>query len=298
MNSTLSSTYVAILQIASQYSFYISYITFSAGIVGNGINIIVFTHLKFLRGNRCIFYLTIESIFALVYQIFSIILNILISVYGNDITRNTLIVCKLSYIFSQACSLIIFSMIYFAAADQFFSTNSRYNLRQICTIRLARYLVIIITVLWISHSLLFSFFVNIIPSVGCTISDPNWIRYVTSFFYPILAGFLPIAIASSFSLLAFRNVRHLVRRQVPIVRRRLDRQITAMVLLHVVFYVIFTLPSLIFHMYVLNNTTIPVSSMQFAIVQLIQVILPSIFNLNYSVRFAFCFIYIWCIDLS
>ena len=77
-------------------------------------------------------------------------------------------------------------------------------------------------------------FTDIQPSVGCVISNPIYLQYATFFLYPVLEGLLPIVIASFFSLLAFRNVRRIVRRQLPIVRRRLDRQMTAMVLIRVI----------------------------------------------------------------
>ncbi|CAM2711850.1 unnamed protein product [Rotaria socialis] len=42
---------------------------------------------------------------------------------------------------------------------------------------------------------------------------------------------IPIVISALFSLLAYRNVRHIIGRQTPVFRRRLDRQLTAMILL-------------------------------------------------------------------
>ncbi len=51
-----------------------------------------------------------------------------------------------------------------------------------------------------------------------------------------------------FFILDFLNVR----RQISIERRLLDRQITAMILLHVIFFVLFTLPSIVHRIYVVN----------------------------------------------
>jgi len=297
MNSTESSlTAAIILRIGSQFSIYTGFITFSAAIVGNIINILIFTHLKFFRTNRCIFYLIIESISDLIYQFVSIISTIFILLYEQDLTSVSLIWCRLKIFLSQSCALTTFSMICFAAADQFFSTDYRLHLRQICTMKLARYLVFISTALWLTHSIVFSFWVNIVPSVGCIISNPILVRYATFFFYPVLVGLLPMVIASLFSLLAYRNVRRIVRRQLSIERRRFDRQITAMVLLRAVFSVCFTLPFLIYRIYVINVTVTQANPLKFAIVQLVFAIIVSILNLKYTVRY-FCVIHIEYIDL-
>ncbi|CAF4122612.1 unnamed protein product, partial [Adineta steineri] len=107
----------------------------------------------------------------------------------------------------------------------------------------------------------------------------------TFFFYPILTGFLPIIIASSFSILAYHNVRHIVRRQLPIVRRRLDKQMTAMVLMRVAVYVCLTSPYSAYRIYATNYPTSRSMPMQYAIGRLIQAIFLSITTINYMINF-------------
>jgi hypothetical protein len=186
-------------------------------------------------------------------------------------------------------------MICFAAGDQFFSTNYRLNLRQMCTSKLARYLVLITVIMWLIHSIIFSFFVNIVPSVQCTIWNSILIEYATFFFYPVLAGLLPIVIASLFSLLAFRNVRRIVRLQLSVERRRFDRQITAMILIRVIFFVVSTLPYIIYNIYIINVPKTSTDSLEYAITQLIQAIVTSVYNLNYAVGFLFI---LFILDIS
>ncbi|CAF4304462.1 unnamed protein product, partial [Adineta steineri] len=84
----MSST---ILNFATKYSLYSGTIICSLGIVGNVINVLIFTQLKVFRDNRCAFYLTIESIFNFLYMLFGISVNILISIYGDDETGRSLI---------------------------------------------------------------------------------------------------------------------------------------------------------------------------------------------------------------
>jgi hypothetical protein len=276
-----------IYEILIKYSTISGCITFTCGIIGNIINLLVFTHLKCFRDNPCVFYLIIESISDFLYQFFSISLTILISLYGNDLSSNSVIWCKFIYFLAESLGLITFSMICFEAADQYFSTNYRLFLRQMCTMKLAWSLSFSIICLWLFHSTLCTFFVTIVPSIGCAISNPIWIEYVTFFFYPVLVGLLPIVIASSFSLLAFRNVRHIIRRQIPLERRRFDQQITAMILFRVGFYVCFTLPYIVYRIYIVNAPINEANLVQYAIGQLAQVIIVSIVSLNYTVKYIF-----------
>ncbi len=287
MTSTDSSSMsITILRITAAYGTYAGIITCTTGIIGSLLNMFMFTNLKFFRSNRCVFYLTIESISNIIYQIFTMISTILRSFYGNNALAYSLIWCRLIYILSQSCGLTTYSMICCAAGDQFFSTNYRLNLRQMCTVKLAWYLIFIITPIWLIHSIVFACFVNIVPLLGCIISNPIMVRYATFFVYPILAGLLPVTIASLFSLMAFRDVRRIVRRQIPIVRRRFDRQITAMVLVRVVFFVFTALPLSLYRIYAVNVTISSANPLAYAIKLLIQQVITSICNLNFMVRFS------------
>ena len=125
---------------------------------------------------------------------------------------------------------------------------------------------------------------SIQPSSGCTLLNEICVQYSSYFFFPVLHGLLPIIVSSIMSLLAFRNVRRIIRRQVPIVRRRLDRQMTAMVLIRVVFFVIFALPFAIYRIYSLKVPATRTDPLQYAFRQLAQAIFNSFFVLNFTVK--------------
>jgi hypothetical protein len=273
-----------ILNFAIQYTFYSGCILFIFGIVGNAINILVFTQLKLFRNNRCALYLTVESIANFLSQFITISSSILISIYGDDATGRSLIWCRFRYILGQSFALTTAYMICLAAIDQFFSTNYYFNLRSMCTLKLARCLTYTCVCIWIIHSLVFGYFSNIQPLDGCVISNKIYLQYATFFFYPILGGLLPVVITSFFSWLAFQNVRRIVRRQLPIVRRRLDRQMTAMVLMRVVFFVCLAAPYSIYRIYIINFPITQINPKEYATKILIQAILFSIVSLNYTVK--------------
>jgi hypothetical protein len=278
-----SSTATEILNYTTQYSVYTGYIFFAFGITGNALNILVFTQLKLFRENRCALYLTVESISNFLYQLLSLISTILTSIYGDNGTGLFPFWCKLRYMLAQILTLTTYYMICCTAADEFFSTNHRYHLRQICTLKLTRCFTITLVCFSISHAIIFGSFFNIQPSVGCVILNPIYLQYATFFVYPVLIGLLPIAIASFFSLLAFQNVRRIVRRQLPIVRRRLDRQMTAMVLIRVIFFVCLALPFSIYRIYAINFPISRSQPMPFAVRQLLQAIFTSFPALIYTV---------------
>jgi hypothetical protein len=273
-----------ILNVATQYTVYNGYIILPLGIIGNIINILTFIHLKLFRGNRSAFCLTVEGISNLTYEFTSMSLTILTSIYGDDATGRSDIWCKIRYILGPATILIAYFMVCCTAIDQFFSTNYHVYLRQMCTFKLARCVAFTLTCLWIIHSIVFAMFFEAQPSVGCVILDRIALQYATFFFYPILTGCLPMAIASFFSLLAFRNVRQIVRRQIPIVRRRLDQQMTKMVLIRVVFFICLIFPYCFYRAYAISHPVSQSQPAEYAIAQLLQAIFLSFVRINSGVK--------------
>ncbi len=70
----------------------------------------------------------------------------------------------------------------------------------------------------------------------------------------ILNGLLPILINTLFGLLAYRNVRNLAYRTIPLVRRELDKQLTTIVLIQTVSNILSTVPYVIVNILILNST--------------------------------------------
>ncbi|CAF0987854.1 unnamed protein product [Adineta steineri] len=105
------------------------------------------------------------------------------------------------------------------------------------------------------------------------------------FSFGVIGGFLPVVIASTFSMLAYHNVRHIVRRQLPIVRRKLDKQITAMVLMRVIAFVCLVSPYNAYRIYSINFPTSRSVPMAYAVGRLIQAIFTSIYIINYIISF-------------
>jgi hypothetical protein len=276
---------VELFSFVEQYAFYSSSIILIVGSIGNILNIIIFLNHKIFQKNQCVFYLIIESSLNTTQLILFFLMRLLTEINnGINLANQSLLWCKLRTVITQPITLLSFSVVCFAAYDQFLSTSHRISLRQMSTYKSAQCLTLAALCLLVTHSILFAIFLDVNSSVGCTISNPIFYRYYQFLYYPCFIGIVPISISSLFSFLAFRNVRQLVRHQVPIVRRRLDRQLTAMILIRTVIFVILILPHTIHRLYWLLLDYTDMELNQQATESLILEIIFSLFNLNFAVR--------------
>jgi hypothetical protein len=153
------------------------------------------------------------------------------------------------------------------------------------TIKLAYRLTFVNVCFAILHNIPLLILTEIHPIAGCKVYNTILNRYYSFFYYPIVTSALPLIVTITFSSLAYRNVRRIVRRQMPILRRRLDRQLTAMILARVICLVTLGLPYVIYSLCQLNININENDSMGLSINRLIGVILVSLFYANYSINF-------------
>jgi hypothetical protein len=119
-------------------------------------------------------------------------------------------------------------------------------------LRFTQRFIIIACICWFVHNILLLIYWDASSDV-CTVMNPNYSIYFSHFTLPVLYACLPIGIISTFSLLAFHRARTLASRQLNIVRLSRDRQLTAMLLVHVIYTVIVLIPFMTFYIYSLNT---------------------------------------------
>jgi hypothetical protein len=95
-------------------------------------------------------------------------------------------------------------------------------------------------IIWLLHGIPTLIWYNlssspITGSITCMIVNPIFQKYITYGYLLILTGILPICMAVLFGALAYWNVRQIPYRTVPLVRRELDKQLTSMILVQVVY---------------------------------------------------------------
>ncbi|CAF3351795.1 unnamed protein product [Rotaria sp. Silwood2] len=283
MSSSSLSTAQVILTISQYYTICISFIILFSGIFGHMTIIFVLTHLKIFRNNPSAFYLIAESVVDLLQIIIILTSRIAMNGFANDLTQASSLWCELRALFVQSLTLISLNIVCFAAIDQYLSTSYYPFLRQKSTIKLAKILTIIAIIIWILHGTPVFFFFKIQSTYGCYVYNLNFLNYVTYFYYLILTGILPIIISTFFSVLAYQNVRRIVRRHMPIRRRKLDQQLTAMILVRIVFFVVMILPYILQRIFTLGIFIKNDNVIYQAIIQLIGAIIISFFHLNYTV---------------
>ncbi|CAF1355587.1 unnamed protein product [Rotaria sordida] len=274
-----------ILNASKLYTVCVSFTILFAGVFGHVIDILVFTSSKSFRNKQSAFYLTAESIVNCVHLLVSFTSRIAINGFDNDLTKTSIVWCKLRQLFATSCTLLSLTIVCFAAIDQYLSTSYNPYLKQLSTLKLAHCLTYSATIVWILHSIPFMMLTEIRPTYGCSSSNKGLDRYITYVYYLIFTGFLPIVITSIFATLAYINVRRIVRSQIPIIRRRLDRQLTAMILVRVAFLVATTLLYVINRIYTMQVQVNQDDYIQKAIIQLVGAIAYSLFYLNYSGSF-------------
>ena len=229
MTSSIVDTYRLLANLSSIYG---GFFVFAFGMVGNILNIVVFTSLNSFRETSAAFYMTVTSSVNVVQLIVSLLSRILITGFNIDPTRSSLAVCKLREYLVTTLMLISFTLMCFAAIDQFFSMTVRWH--HLCNTRVARRLTIAAFISCFLHSIPCSLYYNrvVSPSTGqitCVITNWQYALYYSRFLFPFLLGFLPLLIRITFGILAFNNVRGLQTGHTPVVRVERDKQLTAMV---------------------------------------------------------------------
>lgn len=272
--------------IAEKYAFYAGIVNLIIGLIGNLLLILIFFKVKIFRRNQCSFYLIIESCSDILLISSMYISRIVTAIIGIDPISISIVWCKLRSMIVQSCGFFSVLTISCMTIDQFFSTHYSTFLRQFGSYRLAYRLTIINLCFTILHSSLFLIF-NDIQSMICTVYNSIIRKYLSFFYYPILSNTIPTIITITFSLLAYRNVHRIIRRQISIVRRRLDRQLTSMVLARVILIIICGLPYVCTTLYGFNVDKSGDQHMQLAILSLATVIADTMLITNFCVNFLF-----------
>jgi hypothetical protein len=279
----MSAVATTILFISQQFAIYSYSLILIIGLIGNLSNILVFASVKAFRRNQCAFYLITVSISDCGLLLIALPFRLTESAFNYDTTRTSLFWCKFRSMIIYTLTLISFSSICFAAIDQYLSTNHHPRIKQLSTLKLAHRLIYSAIVFWIIYDCIFPIFYDLQPTTGCAIYNIYFANYYSFFHLILLVGIIPIFTSSMFSLLAYSNVRRIIQLRMAVVRRKLDRQLTAMVLAKVAFFAVTVLPSIIFRIYILNVIVSSSDSIETAIHQLISSIAYALFYVNSSV---------------
>jgi hypothetical protein len=146
-----------------------------------------------------------------------------------------------------------------ATIDQFMATSSRRRWQKFSNIKLAYHLSLISILIWVFHEIPTLILFDIIKSsnsnkITCINTNTIYQKYVIYAYLLVLTGILPMFINILFGSLAYRNVRQIPYRTVPFVRRALDKQLTSMVLVQVVYSFFVVLPYISINILIRSTT--------------------------------------------
>jgi len=248
--SQSSNSAAALVAISQEIVTYMGMSTVVVGVLGNLLNIIVFLSLKTFRQSSCASYLTVMSFVNIGQLLLGQLSRVMITGFGIDWTQTSLFYCKFRLYAIQVCSYISFTCLCFATIDQFLATCVRIYWQQWSNIKLAQRLSVASIIFWIIYGIPYLIlYAQTVSStsgkVSCVNTNAFFRQYHTYMNNIILSSGLPMVITVLFGSLAYRNVRQIAYRAIPLVRRELDKQLTNMVLIQVVFSFCFLLPYVI-----------------------------------------------------
>ena len=262
---------------------------FISGFFGNILNTIVFLSLKTFRKNPCAFCLLVLSIADSGLLLSNVLPSIFLNIFKEHSDVNKMFPCKIQMAFAQIFGLMSHIIMCIGAIDQFKSTSLN-RPRQSFNLKWIRCLIIIAIIISILYGIPFLIYYDALPLSGtnvtvCLPKDNGGLfsKYVVYVGLPIFGGFLPVTIMSVFGLLAFRNVRRMARRNIPISRLHLDQQLTVMVLMKVLNFCVTVVPFLVIYIvrYIVSSrTNDTIIQKQF---QLVNRIFTMLFFVNYAV---------------
>ena len=258
-----------------------------AGIIGEIVNCIVFLSLRTFRENTCAFYLIIMSFVNIGQLLTSLFPRIMINAFDVDWAQTSLWYCKFRIYLLQLCTLMSYTCICLATIDQYLATCFKPFWQQLSNIKVARILVLIFFIIWSLHGIPFLIYLDVIVSpttneLTCSYTNPILLQYFSYGFIVTLAGFLPVFVTILFGFLAYRNVTTFAFRQVPLIRRELDKQLSVMVLVEVIFNCLTTIPYIITYILILLPRVIN-NPLRFAQLSLASSVLVNIYYLHYAV---------------
>jgi hypothetical protein len=248
-----SSVIASLLRTYQRIIIYSGIPILTLGVLGGVLNTIVFLSLKTFRQSSCAFYLTVLSIVNIGQLLAGLFSRIMISGFSIDWTQTSLFYCKFRTFSFQVTSMISFTCICFATIDQYLATCARPRWQRWSNIKIAhRVMIIGILVALIEQSpcLIFYDHVKTPPAdiIVCTTTNNGFVQFNAYFNYLILGNLLPCSITLAFGWMAYRNTKELGYRTVPLIRRELDKQLTIMVLVQIVYTLVSLSPNTILYL--------------------------------------------------
>jgi hypothetical protein len=211
--------------IGQQITIYVGLFLAVTGIIGNGINVLVFSMNRSYRTTPCTFYFLIASAYNIIYISMSLLSRIVAIGFGIDLTQTSTSWCKIRPITSASFIVASLSCTCLATIDQFFASSQSANIRRFSNIKLAHLLVSITTIVWLLHGIPSLVLYNISPTTHTCINNNDAYIVYFSIYNIAFISVIPVLVMVVFGYLTYRNIR-LTR---VLAQQQADRQLVRMI---------------------------------------------------------------------
>ena len=266
MSYQVSSTDQQILFAASMLTTYGGLIIFSAGIIGNTVNILAFSCLKVYRSLSTSAFLTTASLSGQVWLGFTLFRSAVTNLLGyNPASRNTLF-CRATLFIPRVTVQISLTCLCLSAIDRYLMTSRSARRRAWITLTRARLAIVASVVVWCAYGVPNAVYAVNYPFINLCIPTSDFGNTVT-YLNLVFAVLLPIVILCLFGFLTWKNLSSARLSSMNV-------QVTKMILLDVVVVTISNLPLAIFLIYAAVQTSgrwfTPVESLLLYVAQIIS----------------------------
>ncbi|CAF1331159.1 unnamed protein product [Adineta steineri] len=268
---------MTLLYISQQITIYVGCFLLIAGLIGNGINVLIFSSVRTYRTTPCTFYFLIAAIDNIIYLITNLIFRIVSGGFGIDLTRTSLSWCKLRAYLVIALTLLSFTCSCLASIDQFLVTSRSAHLRRLSNIKWTHRIALIAIIVCCCFGIPQLVFYDISPiTKTCVNSNAAYAIYV-SIYVLSLTCVIPVVILVVFGYLTYRSI-HLTR---VLAEQQADHQLAKMTLIQVVLVVIAITPYGINNVYGLITSGISKDANRLAIESFASIIFILLTYTNY-----------------
>lgn len=239
---------MSLAYVGQQLTIYVGFLLVVIGVIGNGINILVFSSVQNYRKTPCTFYFLIGSMYNIAYLFINLMSRIVMSGFGTDLTRTSVLWCKMRQFFLATLCLISLSCSCLATIDQFFATSKDASLRRLSNIQWSYRIVWIMKLVWCLHGVPFLLFFNISPVKQiCMSTSVPFAVYFPSIYILTLNCVIPVVVMGLFGCLAYNNIQQTR----VLAEQNADRQLTRMILTIVLLVIISYVPYGVYNIYIL-----------------------------------------------
>jgi hypothetical protein len=237
--------FMSLLYISQQITIYSGFFLLLVGLIGNGMNIWIFSRARIYRRISCSFFFLVGSIDNTLNLLINLTTRIMIGGYGIDFTSTSSFWCKTRPFLADTLNLISFTCSCLAVGDQFLVTSRNASLRRCSNIKWAQRIVFVMIIAWCLHGIPYFLYFHISPiSNTCVNTNAIYSIYLTIDVFVFLC-IAPVLFMIVFGYLAYRNIRLTE----VLAGEHADRQLIRMTQIQVMLVMISVVPYLILSIY-------------------------------------------------